>query len=98
MDDSSFGAAPFDLRYVYLSGSAPAGGPCASCSVGCLVDGDDCANAGPGCNWRGCWQWDQEPPGRYAANLITGAESSGAVPMFTYYVWLGVSGWSEGTD
>jgi hypothetical protein len=95
MEDADFAAAPFGLRYRYLAGAVPTGGPCASCATGCTVNGADCSNAA-GCEWWGCWQWDQEPPGRYVANNITADEAAGAVPMFTYYVWLAASGYNEG--
>ena len=96
MDDDAFAAAPFDLRYVYLAGDAPAA-PCQSCAAGCSVAGQSCANAAGGCAWWGCWQDDQDPPGRYAADFVASSRAAGAIPMFTYYLWLGVSGQGEGT-
>ncbi len=95
MDDTSFAAAPFTIRNIYLAGDTPDPGPCNRCDTGCTVDGASCANGGPGCNWWGCWQYDQDPPGRYAANFVTGAWAAGAVPMITYYVWFSVAGQIE---
>ncbi len=95
MSDDSFGTTDFDLRYLYIAGSVPSGGPCTDCANGCLVDGSSCDNAN-GCNWWGCWQYDQDPPGQYVPNFIASAEAGGAVPMFSYYVWFSVAGGVEG--
>ncbi len=95
MDDESFARAPFDLRYQYMAGNVPADGPCTDCAEGCFVDGASCANDA-GCAWWGCWQWDQEPPGRFVANFIADAAAAGAVPMITYYIWFSVAGNVEG--
>jgi hypothetical protein len=95
MEDDAFSAAPFDLRYVYLAGPV-ADPPCTSCAQDCVVDGQSCANADGGCGWWGCWQYDVPPPGRYVADFITSAEVAGAVPMFSYYIWLTVSEAAEG--
>ncbi len=95
MDDESFAQAPFDLRYHYVAGNVPAGGPCADCAEGCFVDGASCANDA-GCPWWGCWQWDQEPPGRFVANFVADVAGAGAVPMITYYIWFSVAGDVEG--
>lgn len=63
--------APFDGRYMYLSGGVFDGAtPCASCASSCTVDGTTCANSGPGCSWWGCWQWDQDPPGGYVRGFV----------------------------
>jgi hypothetical protein len=97
MEDESFDDAPFTIRYEYLSGSAPTPGTCTRCDD-CVVDGESCANPDGGCGWWGCWQYDQDPPGRYVADLITGAEAAGAVPMITYYLWYTLAGNVEGTD
>lgn len=96
MDDADFAAEPFDVRYKYLAGAVPADGPCASCASNCQVDGQSCANAGGGCAWWGCWQWDQDPPGRYAADLVQSTTAAGGVPMITYYIWYSVAGNVEG--
>jgi hypothetical protein len=98
MDDATFAARPFDVRYVYLSGDTPAASGCGDCRA-CTVGGKSCANSGGGCNWWGCWQYDQEPPGRYAVNFIRGVRARGGIPMITYYVRLTVSGGQEtGTE
>ncbi|MBN1947689.1 MAG: hypothetical protein JW797_18635 [Bradymonadales bacterium] len=97
MTDDSFATAPFDLRYAYLLGPVP-DSPCVSCADGCQADGSSCANDAGGCGWWGCWQWDGLPPGRYPADFVQSVESAGAVPMFTYYVWLSVAGGIEGAE
>src|SRR5262249_25941045 len=52
MSDTTAKAAPFDLRYIYVSGGLSDGnGPCASCATGCTTKGTTCANSGPGCAW-----------------------------------------------
>jgi len=104
MADATAGAAPFDGRYLYLSGGYFDGSdPCTSCASGCTTNGTSCANSAGGCGWWGCWQWDQDPPGAYVSGLVTKAASAtydGAghpqIPMFTYYEVLQASGSSEG--
>jgi hypothetical protein len=104
MEDATATAAPFDGRYLYLSGGYFDGSdPCTSCASGCTTNGTSCANSAGGCGWWGCWQWDQDPPGAYVSGLVTKAASAtynGAghaqVPMFTYYQVLQASGSSEG--
>ena len=95
MSDTPFAAAPFDLRYRYLAGDVPQGGPCDDCASGCTVNGQSCANS-QGCAWWGCWQYDQEPPGRYVADHVTRTRAAGAIPMITYYIWFSVAGSVEG--
>jgi len=95
MADADFASAAFDLRYHYVAGNVPSGGPCADCSTGCFVDGASCANS-EGCAWWGCWQWDQDPPGRFVADFISDAAAAGAVPMITQYIWYSVAGDIEG--
>jgi len=104
MQDSTANAAPFDGRYLYLSGGYFDGAePCASCASGCTADGASCSNAGDGCAWWGCWQWDQDPPGQYvvsfvsAANSATyGGQTNPQIPLITYYQVLQASGVDEG--
>ncbi len=97
MADPSAAAAPFDLRYIYLSGAYPdSGGPCASCASGCSTGGTSCANAAGGCGWWGCWQYDQDPPGGYARDFVSKSMSNSQIPMFTYYLLLQASGLQEG--
>jgi hypothetical protein len=95
MTDAVAAAAPFDLRYVYLAGNHPDGGtPCTSCAAGCSAKGRSCANGA--CNWWGCWQWDQLPPGAYVRDLIGKARARNQIPVLTYYTQLQASGVGEG--
>ncbi|MBW2260801.1 MAG: hypothetical protein JRG91_02425 [Deltaproteobacteria bacterium] len=94
MRDEEFALAPFDLRYHYVAGDVPEGGPCEDCASGCTVAGASCA--GGGCPWWGCWQWDALPPGRFVADFVSNAHEAGAVPMITYYIWFSVAGDVEG--
>jgi hypothetical protein len=67
-------AAPYDLRYVYLSGGLfSSSTPCTSCS--------SCAPSG---SWWGCYD---TPPGMYATYFLQGAAAATPpqIPMFTYY-------------
>jgi hypothetical protein len=55
MADASAAAAPFDLRYIYISGQFPdQGDPCASCLSNCsttdMTGTHQCTNAAD-CNW-----------------------------------------------
>lgn len=95
MDDDSFSEATFDVRYQYVAGAVPADGPCDSCASGCFVNGASCANA-EGCEWWGCWQWDELPPGRFIADFVQNTAAAGAVPMITQYIWHSVAGYVEG--
>ncbi len=95
MTDESFDRAPFDIRYQYLAGNVPAEGPCANCAENCYVDGQSCANDA-GCPWWGCWQWDQDPPGRFVNDFVTKVAEAGGIPMITYYIWYSVAGDVEG--
>src|SRR3954463_10803731 len=57
-DDATMYAAPFDVRYQYLSGGMYDGAaPCASCTS-CTAAGVECDTAKnpAGCGWWGCWQ------------------------------------------
>jgi len=98
MSDAVAQSAPFDLRYVYLSGGLFDGAaPCTSCASGCSSGGQSCANSNPsGCAWWGCWQYDQDPPGAYVRGFVAGETSSARIPMLTYYEILQSSGASEG--
>jgi len=83
-------AAPYDLRYVYISGGLfTSTTPCTSCGGSC------------GGSWWGCYN---TPPGAYATDFIASAAtaSPAQVPMFTYYEILQtaqatISGFQEGT-
>lgn len=97
MKDDIAAAAPFSLRYVYLAGYHPDGGqPCGSCAQSCSAKGKSCANGAGGCNWWGCWQSDQQPPGAYVRDLIAKAKAKNQIPVFTYYTQLQASGVGEG--
>ena len=97
MSDQTAAAAAFDARYLYLSGGIFDGaGPCASCASGCASKGHTCANSGGGCAWWGCYQYDQDPPGKYSRDFVAGAKARGEIPHFTYYQILQASGVSEG--
>ncbi len=96
MDDATAASAPFDLRYLYISGGLFDGAaPCASCAAGCTAFGQSCDNAN-GCAWWGCWQYDQDPPGAYIRNFVATALGDGQIPMITYYEALQASGAAEG--
>jgi hypothetical protein len=96
-DDTAAKKAPFDLRYLYLSGGFFDGNaPCASCASACTADAKSCANNGPGCAWWGCWQYDQVPPGAYVRDFVTKATTDGQIPMITYYEVLQASKAMEG--
>ena len=99
MQDATAKQAPFDLRYVYISGGLFDGtSPCTSCASGCTTKGTTCASSGPGCAWWGCWQYDQDPPGAYARTFegTCAGASPPQLPMFTYYEILQASGVTEG--
>ena len=98
MEDATAAKAPFDGRYLYLSGGFFDGSsPCVSCATGCTAGGDNCSNAA-GCGWWGCWQWDQDPPGQYVVDFVAKGEkaSTKQLPMLTYYEELQGSGLGEG--
>ncbi|HEY1816308.1 MAG TPA: hypothetical protein VGG74_28365 [Kofleriaceae bacterium] len=88
--DGAAGAAPYDLRYVYLSGGLfTSSTPCTAC-------GSSCSSS-----WWGCYN---SPPGDYATRFLTSAASASPpqIPMFTYYELLQtaqatISGFQEGT-
>ncbi len=83
-------AAPYDLRYVYLSGGLfTSATPCTACGASC------------GSSWWGCYN---SPPGAYATDFMktTAGASPAQVPMFTYYEILQtaqatLTGFQEGT-
>ncbi|HEY8039280.1 MAG TPA: hypothetical protein VIF15_05775 [Polyangiaceae bacterium] len=88
MADATAAAAPFDVRYDYLSGGFFDGtAPCASCATGCTAAGKSCANAAGGCNWWGCWQYDQDPPGAFVRTLAGNCAKATPpqIPMISYY-------------
>ena len=72
------GSGGFDLRYQYLAGVlAP--------DPACLAPGRAKAE-GCGTEWWGTWQWDQDPPGRFASDFVSATAIAGLRPMFTYYL------------
>src|SRR5580698_6480332 len=89
-DDAAAAAAPYDLRYVYLSGGLfTSETPCTACG------GSACST------WWGCYN---SPPGAYATLFLSsaGSASPAQIPMFTYYEILQtaeatISGFQEGT-
>lgn len=95
MEDATAKAAPFDIRYQYISGAIADGGPCTSCAANCTSKGAACDNQ-HGCGWWGCWQYDQDPPGQFVRDFVTKAEAAGEIPMFDYYMVLQASGVDEG--
>lgn len=98
MSDATAAAAPYDLRYEYLSGGiADGAGPCASCASNCTSNGQPCDNA-HGCGWWGCWQYDQDLPGQYATAFLGTTQQDHQIAMFTYYELLQASGVNEGAD
>ncbi|HET9594007.1 MAG TPA: hypothetical protein VFP65_00400 [Anaeromyxobacteraceae bacterium] len=79
-DEASADAAPYDLRYQYISGGiAPGAGPCTSCAqASCRA-------------WWGCWQDWNAAPGQFVEGFVATAQSAAGgaqVPMFTYYQLL----------
>ena len=95
MEDVTAAKAPFDARYLYLSGGYFDGtAPCTSCHSGCTTSGKSCVNGA--CDWWGCWQDDQQPPGAYARSFIATAKAHAQIPWFTYYEELQASGLGEG--
>ena len=80
--DAAAAMAPFDLRYIYISGGlfdSPA--PCTACGSACTASGSVCTN---GCAWWGCYN---TPPGMYAGYFMQAAAkpTPAQIPMFTYY-------------
>jgi hypothetical protein len=77
-DEASAAAAPYDLRYHYISGGvSPGAAPCTACDGSCAT-------------WWGCWQDATKPLGLYARDFVAKAKaaSPAQVPMFTYYQLL----------
>jgi hypothetical protein len=93
MEDATAAAAPFDARYLYISGGIRPAGTCASsCSNACVA-------------WWGCWQEYTAAPGLYATRHIQrslGATWQGSarpqMPMFTYYEILQSTGVRDGKE
>jgi hypothetical protein len=103
MQDATAAMAPFDLRYVYVSGGLFDGAaPCTSC-LSCTTNGGtkscQTSNGGSGCSWWGCWQYDHDPPGEYVSGFASKCQkaSPAQIPMITYYQLLQASGVAEGS-
>ncbi|NPC68130.1 hypothetical protein HPP05_00015 [Corallococcus exiguus] len=95
MEDDTAKAAPFDVRYLYIAaGLFDSKDACNSCASGCTSEGKSCA--GGSCNWWGCWQYDQDPPGAYVRDFIKAAQANGQIPFITYYEAFQASGYTEG--
>ncbi|HEX3906187.1 MAG TPA: hypothetical protein VH853_25420 [Polyangia bacterium] len=80
--DATAALAPFDIRYIYLSGGlfdSPT--PCTACGSSCTASGKVCTSS---CAWWGCYD---SPPGMYAGYFFQAAAkpSPPQIPMFTYY-------------
>nr|HEX4314979.1 hypothetical protein [Kofleriaceae bacterium] len=88
--DPAAAAAPYDVRYIYLSGGLFAGDtPCTACDGSCSS------------SWWGCYN---TPPGQYVTYFLQSAASASPaqVPMLTYYEILqtaqaSIGGFQEGT-
>jgi hypothetical protein len=95
--DATAAMAPFDIRYIYLSGGLfDSATPCTSCGSACVASGSMCTSS---CAWWGCYN---TPPGMYATSFLQAAAKNAQVPMFTYYEILQTakatfSGFTEGT-
>jgi hypothetical protein len=78
--DAVAAMAPFDVRYIYLSGGLfDSPSPCTACGSACVASGNACTS---GCAWWGCYN---TPPGMYATYFMQAATKNTQVPMFTYY-------------
>lgn len=96
MTDETAQAAPFDLRYIYLAGGLPTGGPCTSCANQCSLHDQSCAQGG--CQWWGCWQWDALPPGQYVKDFLDKTKQDRQIPMLVWYQLLHTLQVREGTE
>ena len=96
--DTTAAMAPFDIRYIYISGGLfDSLLPCTACDSSCVASGKACSTSG--CAWWGCYD---SPPGMYATYFLQAAAKNNQVPMFTYYEILQtaqatLSGFQEGT-
>jgi len=96
--DTTAAMAPFDMRYIYISGGLfDSPSPCAACDSACVASGKACSTSG--CAWWGCYD---SPPGMYATYFLQAAAKNNQAPMFTYYEILQtaqatLSGFQEGT-
>ena len=94
--DATAALAPFDVRYIYISGGLfDSSSPCTTCGSACVAAGNMCTS---GCAWWGCYD---SPPGMYATYFLQAAAKNAQIPMFTYYELLQTakntfSGFNEG--
>ena len=94
--DATAAMAPFDLRYIYISGGLfDSPEPCTACDSSCTASGNMCTS---GCAWWGCYN---TPPGMYVGYFMQAAAKNNQIPMFTYYEILQTAqatftGFSEG--
>ncbi|MDM7322750.1 MAG: hypothetical protein P3W87_005650 [Gammaproteobacteria bacterium] len=94
MEDTTAQAAPFDLRYTYVTGGLS---PRATCHNDCQVD----ASCG---QWWGCWQDPSLPPGQRIRDFLAKTEqvtswqgqSLRQRPWLSYYQWFYAAGYKEG--
>ncbi|HLK90439.1 MAG TPA: hypothetical protein VKZ18_11125 [Polyangia bacterium] len=95
--DTTAAMAPFDIRYIYISGGLfDSATPCTACGASCMAGGNVCTTS---CIWWGCYN---TPPGMYATYFMQAAAKNAQVPMFTYYELLQtakntISGFTEGS-
>jgi hypothetical protein len=94
MEDTTAQAAPFDLRYTYVTGGLSAS---SACSTDCQAD----ARCG---QWWGCWQDPSLPPGQRIRDFLQKSQQVTSWqgkplhqrPWLTYYQWFYASGYKEG--
>jgi hypothetical protein len=97
MQDATAAMAPFDARYIYISGGLFDGtAPCTSCTSNCTTGGTSCS--GGACSWWGCWQDTSQAPGQYPGEFVSTCSHAtpAQIPMITYYEILQGSGANEG--
>src|SRR5579871_564217 len=66
--DTTAAMAPFDIRYIYISGGLfDSATPCTACGASCMAGGNVCTTS---CIWWGCYN---TPPGMYATYFMQAA-------------------------
>jgi len=99
VDEAQLDEFSLDIWALYLAGGLSDGEiPCASCASECTSGGVSCASDGAGCDWWGCWQWDQAVPGDFVRKVIQTSSERALIPLFTYYEFLHASGAQEGRE
>jgi hypothetical protein len=97
MRDATAKAAPFDVRYQYLSGGLFDGPNLCTMCPGCTSDGVACDHSpDTGCGWWGCWQGDSDPTGAFVRNFVSSANAGSMKASFSYYEVLQASKVTEG--